>query len=114
MRGKNSTRGVLLITVGLIGSLLYVNSAGGVARFGDIEPMRFYTPAVQWMVDDEITTGTSENCFSPNDFVTRGQAAAFMWRMEGFPAPGAAHPFSDVVAPWQRGCPILCVGGATL
>ncbi len=60
MRGSQGTRGVLLITAGLIGSLLYVSSASGVARFGDVEPMRFYTEPVQWMVDNEITTGTSE------------------------------------------------------
>ena len=76
--------------------------AGAIAGFGDVLPGRFYTDAVQWMVDNDITTGTSANCFSPDDPVTRGQAAAFMWRMEGLPAPGAAHPFSDVVAPWQQ------------
>ena len=36
MRG---TKLVLLITAGLIGSLLYVGSASGVARFGDVEPI---------------------------------------------------------------------------
>ena len=54
------------------------------------------------MADNEITTGTSPTCFSPNDPVTRGQAAAFMWRMEGFQAPGAPHPFVDVFKDWQQ------------
>lgn len=76
--------------------------AGGVADFGDVDAGRFYTAAVQWMVDEDVTTGTSPTCFSPDDFVTRGQAAAFMWRMEGFPAPGPAHPFSDVSKVWQQ------------
>lgn len=76
--------------------------AGGVAGFGDVGGERFYAEAVQWMVDNDITTGTSETCFSPADPVTRGQAAAFMWRMEGsLPAP--AHGFGDVTAPWQQG-----------
>ncbi len=102
MRTKGSTRGVLLITAGLIGSLLYVSTAGGVARFGDIEDGVFYTKPVQWMVDEDITTGTEPGCFSPHDFVTRGQAAAFMWRMEGSKA-AAPHPFLDVFAVWQQG-----------
>ena len=53
------------------------------------------------MVDNGITTGTAEGCFSPNDSVTRGQAAAFMWRMEGEPNPSSSHPFVDVQASWQ-------------
>jgi cytochrome c553 len=93
---------VLLITAGLIGSLLYVGTAGGVARFGDVKPHQFYTEAVQWMVDNGITTGTSEFCFSPDDFVTRGQAAAFIWRMEGEPQPPQPHPFGDVTAAYQQ------------
>ena len=54
------------------------------------------------MVDDEITTGTSPKCFSPDDPVTRGQAAAFLWRMEGSPEPGGAQSFSDVESEWQQ------------
>ncbi len=76
--------------------------AAGVAGFGDVDSDRFFTDAVQWMVDNAITAGVSPTCFGPDDPVTRGQAAAFMWRMEGSQAPGAAHVFGDVVAPWQQ------------
>ncbi len=76
--------------------------ASGVAGFGDVAAEKFYTPAVQWMVDHNITTGTSATCFSPDDTVTRGQAAALIWRMEGEPA-APAHPFADVIADWQQG-----------
>ena len=85
------------------GATVVVSSpAGGVAGFGDVPEAAFYTEAVQWMVDNDITTGTSENCFSPLDPVTRGQAAAFMWRMEGEPA-APPHPFTDVTKSWQQG-----------
>ena len=77
-------------------------TASGVAGFGDVDSGLFYTEAVQWMVDKDITTGTSPTCFSPDDPVTRGQAAAFLWRMEGSPADAPAHPFTDVTAPWQQ------------
>ena len=76
--------------------------AAGVAGFGDVDSDRFFTDPVQWMVDNAITTGISPTCFSPDEAVTRGQAAAFMWRMEGSPTPGAAHVFGDVAAPWQQ------------
>ncbi len=73
--------------------------ASGSAGFGDVVGGAYYESAVQWMVDNEITLGTSPGCFSPNDPVTRAQAAAFMWRMEGEPdAPD--HSFSDVSAAW--------------
>ncbi|MDE0607555.1 MAG: S-layer homology domain-containing protein [Acidimicrobiaceae bacterium] len=76
--------------------------AQGVAGFGDVDEDRYFASAVQWMVDNDITTGTSEACFSPDDPVPRGQGATFLWRMEGEPdAP--AHGFDDVVAPYQQG-----------
>ncbi len=87
------------MTAGLLS--LMASPASGVAGFGDVEESAFYTRAVQWMVDNNITTGTSPTCFSPGDPVTRGQAAAFMWRMEGEPA-APAHSFTDVPAGYQQ------------
>ena len=98
-------RGFLLglISAALVGGALIAPSpAQGVAGFGDVDEDRYFTQAVQWMVDNGITTGTSEACFSPDDPVTRGQAATFLWRMEGEPdAP--AHRFADVMVPYQQG-----------
>ena len=34
--------------------------------------------------------------------VTRGEAAVFLWRMEGAPT-APPHPFTDVVLDWQQG-----------
>ena len=76
--------------------------AAGVAGFGDVDEGRYFTAPVQWMVDEGITTGTSDTCFSPELPVTRAMAAAFLWRMEGEPA-AAAHPFDDVTKDWQQG-----------
>jgi hypothetical protein len=75
--------------------------AGAVAGFSDVAATDYWARPVQWMVDNDITTGTGEGCFSPTAPVTRGQAAAFMWRMEGEPAPGGSHGFVDVTASWQ-------------
>lgn len=100
MRRRVRPRAFAAIVVGLLA--LPATPATGIARFGDVAADRYFTDAVQWLVDEEITTGTSATCFSPGDDVTRGQAAAFLWRMEGEPA-AAPHPFGDVVAPWQQG-----------
>lgn len=54
---------------------------------------------VAWLVTNGITTGTTAWTFSPSDPVTRGQAATFIWRLAGSPAPPADAPsFSDVPA----------------
>ena len=57
--------------------------------------------AVSWMAETGITTGTTPTTFAPNDTLTRGQAAAFLHRLEGEPA-APAHSFGDVVAGWQQ------------
>lgn len=78
-----------------------VSPVASVAGFGDVEDGRYFTAPVQWMVGDGITNGTSPSCFSPSVSVSRGQAAAFLWRMEGRPA-AEPHPFSDVDKGWQQ------------
>ena len=40
---------------------------------------------VGWMVQQEITTGTTPSTFSPEDTVTRGQVATFFYRYKGSP-----------------------------
>lgn len=71
-------------------------------QFTDVHSGEFYATAVDWMVTAGITNGTSPTTFSPNDKVTRGQAAAFIWRTACEPAPSSTHRFVDVVADWQQ------------
>ena len=85
-----------------VATAMFSVPAGAVAGFSDVAATAYWAEPVQWMVDNGITTGTSEGCFSPNASVTRGQAAAFMWRMEGEPEPDRAHSFVDVHASWQH------------
>ncbi|MEM7140980.1 MAG: alpha/beta fold hydrolase, partial [Actinomycetota bacterium] len=96
------TVGALLAVVMTVSGLATMSPAGAAAGFGDVGAGTYYTDAVQWMVDNEITTGVSPTCFAPDDPVTRGQAAAFMWRMEESPAPAQAHAFGDVATAWQQ------------
>lgn len=57
--------------------------------------------AVAWMVSQRITTGTSATTFSPEAGLTRGQLAAFLWRLAGSP-PAPPHSFRDIHADWQH------------
>ena len=71
-------------------------------QFTDVHSGSFYATAVDWMVQNEVTTGTSPTTFHPDRNVTRGEAAAFLWRMSCRPEPAAPHSFSDVHAAWQQ------------
>jgi regulation of enolase protein 1 (concanavalin A-like superfamily) len=96
-------RRVVLATAIVIGMFgVAAAPAGGYAGFGDIALGRFFTEAVQWMVDNKYTTGITPTCFAPDDPVTRGQAATFLHRIEGSPPVSSSHPFVDVVADWQQ------------
>lgn len=66
------------------------------AGFSDVASGRFYTKAVDWLAAEGITTGVGGNRFAPDDVVTRGQMATFLWRLEGKPGGSPGAGFSDV------------------
>ena len=67
--------------------------------FVDVPPMYYYFDAVNWAVENGITTGTGRLTFSPDAPCTRAQAVTFLWRTAGCPAPKSSEmPFTDVVA----------------
>ena len=98
---KEMRRHSLVAALLSLAMLSTVSPVASVAGFGDVEDGRYFTAPVQWMVADGITNGTSPSCFSPSVSVSRGQAAAFLWRMEGRQA-AEPHPFSDVDKGWQQ------------
>ena len=63
--------------------------------FTDILPESYYYDAVLWALENNITTGTSETAFSPNDTVSRSEAVTFLWRCAGKPA-AEGMLFADV------------------
>ena len=65
--------------------------------FTDVVEGEYYTEAVLWAVENGITTGTSEDTFSPNDECTRGQIVTFLWRAAGCPVVETENVFVDVV-----------------
>lgn len=64
--------------------------------FADVKPDDYFYKAVLWAVENDITSGTGENSFSPSDSCTRNQAVTFLWRAEGKPSVAAGNAFSDV------------------
>jgi hypothetical protein len=71
--------------------------SGSVNSFKDVAEGAYYYDAVMWAVEKGVTTGTSENTFSPDVVCTRAQAVTFLWRAAGEPEPtDTAMPFADV------------------
>ena len=65
--------------------------------FTDVSDNAYYHDAVQWAVEKNVTSGTSDTTFSPDGICTRAQAVTFLWRAEGSPEPTSANcPFTDV------------------
>lgn len=48
--------------------------------FADVQENNYYYHAVIWAVAEEITKGTGETTFSPNNFCTRSQIVTFLYR----------------------------------
>jgi len=86
---------VVAMVAGLAMMVALATPANAASGFGDTQQGDFSAPAIQWMVDRGLTTGTSAGCFSPGEEVDRGQLAVFIWRYLEEPA-GGAHPFRDV------------------
>ena len=66
--------------------------------FKDVPEDQYYTEAVLWAVENNITAGTSATTFSPNETCTRAQIVCFLYRMEGAPPVYYINPFVDVSA----------------
>ena len=101
MFGLRSRFTVVLNRAGLVLSLTAVllvgsgSPAGAVAGYGDVVEETWYTDAVQWSVDNQIT-GVAGFCFRPETPVSRGETAVWIYNMENRPDAGNRHPFSDV------------------
>ncbi len=66
--------------------------------FSDVPADAYYAKAVAWAVENKITSGTSENTFSPDATCTRAQAMTFLWAAAGRPEAESTSAFTDVAA----------------
>ena len=70
--------------------------SGATNAFIDVDDNAYYSKAVRWAMENNITRGTSENTFSPDATVSRAQTVTFLWRMKGSDPVVEKNPFSDV------------------
>ncbi len=94
---SRSIVGLVWSVVALTATLLMGSPSpvGAVAGYGDVPEGTWYTDAVQWSVEQGIT-GIGGTCFVPDAPVSRGETAVWIYNMEGRPAAGVRHSFSDV------------------
>lgn len=65
--------------------------------FSDVKSGDYYYDAVMWAVENNITQGTGNGKFSPNQTCTRAQAMALIWNAAGKPDSSAVgDPFTDL------------------
>ena len=73
------TRGMFVTVLGRMAGVDTVEYQGQSA-FSDVPETKYYAPYVAWAAKHGITTGTSEETFSPNALINRQQMAAFFVR----------------------------------
>ena len=65
--------------------------------FADVKNGDYFYNPVLWAAKENITSGTTDTTFSPNESCTRGQTVTFLWRAAGSPEPTTTvNPFTDV------------------
>ena len=85
----------LALALCMILSLVPMTQAESV--FTDVPESAFFYEPVMWAVENGITTGTSNDTFSPADLCVRAHIVTFLWKANGSPkAEKVVNPFMDV------------------
>ncbi|MCQ3814325.1 MAG: S-layer homology domain-containing protein [Acidimicrobiia bacterium] len=108
----NASRNLIIVmSVSLVVGLLTAASASAEGGFTDVEPDSYYSDAVDWSLDNNIT-GIVGDRFEPERRITRGEAALWLWRMNGRPS-AAPHNFTDVNAQYTEAVAWMFEAGIT-
>ena len=80
--------------------VVYEGDTGPANPFVDVKSDDYFFDPVLWAYthSPQITDGTDDTHFSPDDGCTRAQVVTFLWRAAGKPAGSAYNPFTDVHA----------------
>ena len=96
-RGTPGCRPLLSTKLTLLGSHTGEDNTVHTLPFTDVRWDAPYAEAVLWMLDTEITQGTTPTTFSPDRSLTRAQFATFLWRFAGEPqSVDGSLTFDDV------------------
>ncbi len=72
-------------------------------KFTDIKEGAWYVQYVQYVFENGLMNGTSENSFEPDSTLTREMFAQILYSQAGKPKVTASNPFSDVEeGTWYR------------
>src|SRR5690606_13609262 len=72
----------LLIILAAVTSIMVVSAAAiSATQFTDVPEDHLFHDDIQWMVENNLTTGKDDGTFGPDEYVTRGQLAAFIHRL---------------------------------
>lgn len=87
MRKKSRTFRFLLSFVLVISTVTtgMIPMTVAAASFTDVSDGAYYSESVAWAVENNITKGTSDTTFSPDDGCTRAQCVTFLYRYAGSP-----------------------------
>ena len=72
------------------------NPGDMLARFSDVDYTKWFTPAIETMLNTGLMTGTSEFYFMPDETLTRAQVAQILYNFAGRPYMSDVASFSDV------------------
>lgn len=64
--------------------------------FRDLELNKWYAPAIAFVNNQGLMTGTGADTFSPKKNVTRGMMVTMLWRMYHSPDSSGTLPFRDI------------------
>ena len=89
---------MLAILLALCAVLTLLPFGASAASFQDVKPGAYYYDAVDWAVnhDPQITNGTGNGLFSPNNTCRRCEVVTFLWRAFGAEKMTGENPFTDV------------------
>ena|GEM_PF-2579898 len=75
-------RTVILAVAGALALITATAAVAAVNGFKDVPEEHMFANEIQWLSDNDITRGcnAAQDMFCPEDFVTRGQMAAFLYR----------------------------------
>ncbi len=79
--------------------------------FGDVSAGAYYYDAVLWAKEQGITSGTSENTFSPDKTISRAETVTFLYRFAKGGTSSGKNPFADVSDGAYYHAPVLWAVG---
>ena len=68
------------------------------SSFRDVPANSCYRDAMEWTLENGVTSGMGGGLFGPDYACTRAQAACFLWRAAKMPAAESIANFADVAA----------------